>query len=75
MQTDNQELYKQLRSVIQSLYAEIHAVYEPGTNTACPEWYCAAADLFRPGMTFRLYFTIGEDGKIKVEECSRWWMG
>lgn len=75
MLTDNQELYKQLQSTVQNLYVDIHAVYESGTNTACPKWYCAAVVLFRPGMTFRLYFAVGEDGKLKVQEVSRWWMG
>ena len=75
MLTNNQELYKQLQSTVQNLYVEIQAIYEPGTNTACPEWYCAAVDLFRSGMTFRLYFTVDEDRAIKVEEVSRWWMG
>ena len=75
MLTNNQELYKRLQTVNQALYAEIHAVSELGTNTAFPDWYCAAVDLFRPGMTFRLYFTIGEDGEIRVEDLARWWMG
>lgn len=62
-------------SFMGALFVEIHAVYEKGSSSNHPEWYCAAVDLFRPGMTFRAYFTLDEYGQIFVEDLQRWWFG
>ena len=62
---------KALAQALKGLYFEIHAIYEPNERG----WYCAAVDLFRPGMTFRIYFTLGEDNQIKVEHAERWYFG
>ena len=55
----------------QSIYFEVHAIYEPEEHG----WYTAAVDLFQPGMTFRVYFTLTEEKKIQVENAERWFMG
>lgn len=55
----------------QSIYFEVHAIYEPEEHG----WYTAAVDLFQPGMTFRVYFTLTEDQQIQVENAERWFMG
>ena len=58
-----------------ALFVDIHAVYEKGGHSNHPEWYCAAVDLFRPGMTFRAYFTLDEYGQIFVEDLQQWRFG
>lgn len=57
------------------IFVDIHAVYDKGCDTGYPECYCAAVDLFRPGMTFRVYFTLDEAGQISVVDLQRWWFG
>lgn len=72
---ENPELYDNFRSFMGSVCAELHAIYDKGSDSHHPECYCAAADLFRPGMTFKIYFTIDDAGQIFVEDLQRWWFG
>ena len=64
-----------LKQSLKELYFEIHGIYEPGSEHIFNDCYCAAVDLFRPGMTFRIYFTLGKDNQIKVEHAERWYFG
>lgn len=67
---ENTALYSALENSIRNIHFEIHAIYEPEENG----WYCAAVDLFKPGLTFKLYFTL-ENGEISVRDLARWWFG
>lgn len=56
-------------------YIDVHAIYKPdGTDGIFGDCYCAAADLFAPGITFRIFFMV-TDGKVKVKEVERWRFG
>lgn len=68
----SQELYTAMEKSLQNVHFEIHAIYEPDGDSG---WHCAAVDLFRPGMTFRLYFTLRENHEIYVEHMERWYFG
>jgi len=64
-------IFEAITQLLRGLHFEIHAVYEPDERG----WYCAAVDLFYPGMTFRIYFTLDESGQIKVHDVNRWYFG
>lgn len=72
---EDEALYAAMKGMIQNIYFDLHAIYEPGTHSYKKDWYCAAVDLFNPGMTFKVYFTLDKDGQIHVEEVSRWLFG
>lgn len=67
----SEAIFEAMTQLLKDLYFELHAVYEPNERG----WYCAAVDLFHPGMTFRIYFTLDENGQIKVEDVNRWHFG
>lgn len=64
-------IYAGIEDFFQNMYVKLHAVYGPEENG----WYCAAVDLFDPGMTFRIYFTLKEENQVVVEEVQRWFIG
>ena len=71
----DEKMYEQLRSQLKNIYFDVHAIYEPdGSDSIWGRRYCAAVDLFRQGLTFRLYFSI-QDGEIYVEHVERWYFG
>lgn len=72
---DTPELYEKFKAFMCGVCVDLHAIYEKGSNSNHPEWYCAAADLFRPGMTHKVYFTVTDAGQIFVEDLQRWWLG
>lgn len=78
MLNENEKLYQKLTDSLQNPYTELRAVYEP-ENTGIEDnifnnCYSAAVDLFRPGMTFRIWFTH-ENGKIEIIHAERWFFG
>lgn len=75
MLTEKKELYDKIREM--DVLVDIHAIYDPdeeetGIYKGC---YLAAVDLFKPGMTFRVYFTLDENGEIDIFDVSRWRFG
>ena len=66
---------KALAQALKGLYFKIHVIYEPDGGHAFGDCYCAAVDLFHPGMTFRIYFTLEKDNQIKVKHAERWYFG
>ena len=70
----DQTIAESFSAFMDAIFVDIHAVYDKGSNSDHPDWYCAAVDLFRPGMTFRMYFTV-DDGQISVVDLQRWWFG
>lgn len=71
----DQTIAESFSAFMDAIFVDIHAVYDKGSNSAHPEWYCAAVDLFRPGMTYKIYFTLTDGGQISVEDLQRWWFG
>jgi len=69
------ELYEKFKAFMGSVCVDLHAIYEKGSDSHHPEFYCAAADLFRPGMTYRVYFILDDAGQIRVEDLQRWFFG
>lgn len=67
----DERLYAAVKQVIQNVYFDLHAIYSPNEYG----WYCAAVDLFAPGLTFRVWFTLGEDDQIQVRYAERWHFG
>lgn len=70
-----QELYAAFEKEIKNIYFEVHAIYAPGNDSRWPDWYCAAVDLFAPGITFRVYFTLNNDRQIQFQDVNRWYFG
>ena len=66
---------KALEQALKDLYFEIYGIYEPDDSHIFSDCHCAAVDLFRPGMTFRIYFTLEKDNQIKVKHAERWYFG
>lgn len=71
---EDEGLYKAVKNAFGICIQEVHAVYIPEDNHM-PGWYSAAVDLFRPGMTFKVYFSLDENGKVCVEDLHRWRFG
>lgn len=71
---ESPELYQQIADSVEGSI-EVHAVYEPGSNSCHPEWYLAAVDLHQPGQTYRVYFTLDENSAIQVQHLERWHFG
>lgn len=69
------ELYDRFKAFMGSVCVVLHAIYDRGSDSYHPEFYCAAADLFRSGMTFRIYFALDDTGQIVVDDLQRWWFG
>lgn len=69
------ELYEKFKAFMGGVCVELHAIYDKGSDSDHPEFYCAAADLFRPEMTYRIYFALDDVGQICVEDLQRWWFG
>ena len=73
----NQELYDLVRGALRSVYFDLHAIYEPEGTDSDPyfgDCYCCAVDLFRPGLTFRVWFKI-VDGEMVFRSGDRWYFG
>lgn len=68
------ELYQQIAAAVEGCI-EVHAIYGPGSNSLHPEWYLAAVDLNQPGQTYRVYFTLDENGTIQEQHRERWYFG
>ena len=71
---ENEKLYRCLENTISQMYCEIHAIYIPDGSIVNGECFCAAADLFKPGLTFKIYFKVTEEG-IDIVDISRWYFG
>ena len=71
----DQTIAERFLAFMDAIFVDIHAVYDKGGNSDYPEWYCAAVDLFRPGMTYKIYFTLTDNGQISVVKLQRWWFG
>lgn len=71
---EDQKLYDQMKDVFQDAYVELLAIYEPDGYGFTGAWYCAAVDLFMPGLTFRVWFEM-VDGAIRVRWADRWHFG
>lgn len=69
------ELYEKFKAFMGGVCVDLHAIYDRGGDSNHPECYCAAADLFRPGMTHKIYFTLTDAGQIFVEDLQRWFFG
>ena len=63
-------VWNAVKQMMDGLYYKLHTIYEPDEHG----WNCAAVDLFRPGMTFRLYFETGENNMIDIKHMERWFM-
>lgn len=72
---ESPELYDKFRAFMGGVCIDLHAIYDRGSDSNFPECYCAAADLFRAGMTYKVFFTLTEDGQIWVEDLQRWFFG
>lgn len=72
--TRKEHLYKELEIIMKHHYVDVHAIYEPDGSGPYGDCYCAAVDLLREGMTFRIYFKQEAD-KIHVEYAERWHFG
>lgn len=69
----DQKMYDAVKELGQ--YIDVHAVYKPdGTDGIFGDCYCAALDMFAPGITFRIYFKM-VDEQIKIEQAERWRFG
>ena len=71
---ESPELYQQIAAAVEGCL-EVHAVYESGSNSFRPEWHLAAVDLHQPGQTYKVYFTLDENGAIQVQHLERWYFG
>lgn len=69
------KVYQQVAGWLKSRFVGIHAIYSPGNNASEPEWYLAAVDLFEPGQTYKVYFTLDEKRGIRVKLLERWYFG
>ena len=74
MLVDNEELYEHLEAGLRSMHMVVHAVYEPDYGDFYGDCYCAAVDMFAPGITFWIYFRFEED-ELRVEHVERYYMG
>ena len=71
---EDQELYRAVENAFNGCALNVHAIYAP-ENNFYPGWLCAAVDLFRSGRTYRVYFSNDGDGRIQIEDISRWRFG
>lgn len=81
MLVENEKLYEALEDALRDVCSEvghmfIHGIYEPEDDGGPYEGqYRAAVDLYEPGETYRVYFTVNDDGVIIVGDIRRWFMG
>lgn len=71
---EDEGLYRAVKEACGTCALEVHALYAP-EDTHMPGWYSTAVDLFRPGMTFRVYFSLDDDGRVLIEDLRRWYFG
>lgn len=71
----NKEIQESLQKAMQHIYFDVHAIYEPDGSEIYGDCYLAAVDLFKQGMTFRVYFKINESGAFQAEYVERWHFG
>ena len=64
-------LYSVLGNSLRNAYYRSHAIYGPDERG----WFCAAVDLFEPGITFRIYFTAERNHSIQIQDAERWFIG
>lgn len=64
-----------LKNLLKAPYFEVHVVYEPNGEPVFGDCFCAAVDLFKPGMTFRVYFKEDENGETIIKDVQRWYFG
>ncbi len=63
---------KQFRNAMKCSFHKVRAIYEPLGYGPYGECYIAAIDMFKPGMTFRLYFKVNGDGTFYAEHIEKW---
>ena len=71
---EDSELYQTVSHAFNGCAVEVHAIYQPDNNFM-PGWFLAAVDLFKSGRTYRVYFSNVGNGKIQIEDISRWRFG
>ena len=71
---ENEGLYKAVADAFGACCIEVHAIYAPD-NDYWPGWLTAAVDLFRPGKTFRVYFSHEGNNQVRVEDIMEWRFG
>lgn len=72
--TQKENLYEELEVIMKHAYVDILAIYEPDGSEPYSDCYCAAVDLYKSGMTFRVYFKEKPEG-LRVEHAERWHFG
>ena len=66
--------YKAIMDAFRGCAVEVHAVYMP-EKASLPGWFSAAVDLFRPGQTYRVYFSHEGNHRVRIEHLERWFFG
>ena len=80
MLTENEKLYEALESALRNFYniddyVFVHAIYEPDDEDKAHEgMHHAAVDLHEPGITYHVWFIVGE-ADILLNSSERWLMG
>ena len=72
---NNKDWYEALGNKIKDIYFDIHAIYTPDGHGSYGDCYMAGVDLFKPGLTFRVYFTYDDGENMIVEYAERWRFG
>lgn len=70
-----EDMYPKLQEYLSACPVEIHAIYDPDGVPPYGDFYCAAVDLFKSGETFKVYFTIDENGEFYIHQMTRWFFG
>ena len=68
---DRSPLYAALGRSLRNAYYRVHAIYESDERG----WFCAVVDVFEPGITFRIYFTVERNHLIQIQDAERWFIG
>ena len=72
---EDEGLYKAVKDVFGACATEAHAIYTP-ESTYRSGWLSAAVDLFRPGNTYRVWFTCNGANTgsyhIYIEHLEKW---
>ena len=74
---EDEALYAKMNEALNGLYWNVHAIYNPEGTESDPyfgDCYCCAVDLFRPGLTFQIWFKV-EDDKVVIRYGDRWHFG
>lgn len=77
----DEKLYEALEDALRDVCGEmnyifINAIYEPEDDRGPHEGqYRATVDLYEPGETYHVYFTINDDDMLIIGDTKRWFMG